>query len=354
MPANKNAILRYKAIDNLLCSEDWHTIEDIKTACEEALAADSGKTAKVSRVTVYKDLEVLQKDFEGVRIDKQPGRPVKYRYARDSKTMNGTMVPSQSYADLAYTLEYLESISGLLSVDGTIKKIRRQLDADGEGAQKLISFQTNPRLRNSDMLWSLYRHIREGNPLTLKYNTAYEEVREYDFQPWYLKQYNNRWFLLGWKYTSTDSTDGVLRNLAVDRIVTAEGEKPRINISRKRLRRFLLNTPGSDTYVDFEEYFSDMIGVTRYEDSEPEEITLKADMSLKGGRYDWNRMVTKPVHSSQTSWTEGDSGYIRFKVRPNNELYTVLLGYENLEIVSPEDVRAEMKARVEHILNHYI
>lgn len=361
MPSNKNATLRYRTIDSLLCSDEWRTVEELIHACEEALFNESGVAVKVSRVTIYKDLDFLRA-LDGVVIDKQPGKPVRYRYSRESKTFNGTMVPSSSYSDLAYTLEYLESISGLVSVDGTIKKIRRQLDGAGKEMGTMISFQNNLRLRNSNMLWTLYRHIREGNPLHLNYNASYHEVKEFDFQPWYLKQYSNRWFLMGWAYKITDHTgvrlDPGLRNLAVDRIETSDEGKPRIDVSRKRTRNIKLNTPGSDWYVNFNDYFSDIIGVTKYDDVDPVDIILKATIRFPDGKdgigkYDWGRLVTKPLHPSQESWTEGDYGYVKLTVRPNPELYSTLLTYQHIEVVSPEPVRAQMIDTIKVLMSNY-
>lgn len=356
MPSNKNATLRYKAIDSLLCSEEWHTIEEITRVCEDALSEDSGTTAKVSRVTIYNDLDFLSR-LDGVKLERQAGRPVRYRYARDSRTFNGTMVPSSSYADLAIALEYLESVSGLVKIDKAIERIKRQLDGNGRDLQKFISFQSNPRLRNSNLLWALYRHIREENPLRLRYNASYMEVKDIDFQPWYLKQYNNRWFLMGWAYRISDGEgerlDVGLRNLAVDRIEPEADGKLYIDVSRKRTRNIRINTPGTESYIDFDEYFSDIVGVTRKDDVEPVEILLRADIQEKAGKYDWNRMATKPVHHSQESWTEDGHGYVRLKVKPNNELYTVLLGYEALEVASPAPVRDEMIRRITALLSHY-
>lgn len=357
MATNKNATLRYRTIDNLLCSDEWHTIEDLKHACEEALFNENGSSSTLSRVTIYNDLDFLR-GLEGVVIEHQPGKPARYRYARESRTFNGTMVPSQSYTDLAYTLECLESVSGLVSVDGTIRRLRRQLDSEGKGMQKLMSFQANQRLRNSDMLWTLYRHIREENPLKMRYNASYMEVKEVEFQPWYLKQYSNRWFLLGWAYRIADSqgerVDVGLRNFAIDRIEPSEEGRPRIDIARKRSGKLCLNTPEAEWHVDFDEYFSDIIGVTRYDSVEPVEVVLHASLSDQHGRYDWNRMVTKPLHPSQRHWTDGDDAYVSIVVRPNNELYSTLLGYGSLEVVSPETVRCEMRARIESLLSHYV
>lgn len=355
MPTNKNATLRYRTLDNLLCSEEWSTIKDMISACEKSISEECGRQETVSRVTIYNDLEFLS-GLDGVRIDKKRGRPVRYRYARESKTFNGTLVPSQSYADLEYTLEFLESISGLVSVDGVIKKLKRQFEGNGRLMQQIISFESNPRLRNRDLLWSLYRHIREGHPLCLKYNAAYMEVKEIDFQPWYLKQYLNRWYLLGWAYRIKDN-NGVrdnpgLRNLAIDRIEVPPSGKIMVDTARMRSNLRKLNTPDKEWYIDFEKFFSDIIGVSRY-DEEPVTVVLRADLNDTRSRYDWYRMNTKPIHPSQKVWIEDETGYVSLTVRPNNELYSVLLGYGYLEIVSPESVREEMKRRIDNLRLHY-
>lgn len=298
--------MTFKNIDNLLCSEEWSTIEDMISVCEKTISEESGRQVTVSRVTIYKDIGFLSRLY-GVRIDKRSGRPVRYRYARDSKTFNGTLVPSQSYADLEYTLEFLESISGLVSVDAVVKKLKRQLEGRGKLMQQLISFESNPRLRNRNLLWSLYRHIREGHPLSLKYNASYMEVKDIDFQPWYLKQYLNRWFLMGWAYRIADN-NGVrnepgLRNLAIDRIEIPSDGVLEIDVDRLRSGNLKLNRPDKEWYVDFENYFSDIIGVSRYNE-EPVEVILKADLNDMKSKYDWYRMNTKPVHTSQKVWVE--------------------------------------------------
>ena len=119
---------------------------------------------------------------------------------------------------------------------------------------------------------------------------------------------------------------------------------------RANLRK--LNTPDKEWYMDFEKYFSDIIGVSRY-DEEPVTVILKADLKNTKAKYDWYRMNTKPIHPSQKVWVDDEAGYISLTVRPNNEMYSVLLGYGHLEIISPESVREEMKRRIENLRLHY-
>lgn len=357
MPTNKNATLRYRTIDSLLSSPGGATIKDLINACEEALLAESGKPVKVSRVTIYKDLDFLKK-LDGVEIERAEGKTARYMYSPSSKTFNGTMVSNQNYTDLKYALNYLESVSGLVRVDSTISRVKRQLDEEGNDMQKYISFESNPRLKNIEMLWPLYQHIRRNDPLKMKYVKAYETVIEVEIQPYYLKQYNDRWFLMAWRYREKGedgqwTEQGQLRCYALDRIDPSEEGKPRIDVSRKRLTTLRLNTPGSKDYIDFDEYFSDIIGVTRKEGVEPVDIILKADLSSHGGKYDWNRLVTKPLHHSQTSEIEGDIGYVKLRVRPNKEMYSKLMAFENIEIVSPLEARDSMQKTLEKMLSHY-
>ena len=46
-----------------------------------------------------------------------------------------------------------------------------------------------------------------------------------------------------------------------------------------------------------------IIGVSRYNE-EPVEVILKADLNDMKSKYDWYRMNTKPVHTSQKVWVE--------------------------------------------------
>ena len=359
MSTNKNAILRYKTLDELLSSDQWCTVDEMRKACEKVLSEDRGRKVTVSRPTIYNDLDTLSRDFrdKGVIIEHMPGKPAKYRYERNARNINGNIIRSQSYSDLANTIEYLESISGLVNVDSILKRIRQTLEDPRQDAQKCISFQSNPELRNYSLVWTLYKHIREGNPLLLSYNGGFSVMKEIEFQPWYLKQYENRWYLWGYAYRINDKwgdrTDVGLRNLAVDRIIVSEQNKPRVDRSRKRKREVKMNEPGCDWYVNFEEFFNNMIGVTVKDGEDAVEVTIRADMHDEQALYDWNRVVTKPLLPSQVAAEDGDEGIIKVFIRPNNEFYDRMMGYYHLEIMSPDGVREEMRRRAEILASHY-
>jgi len=349
MADNKHALIRFRAIDQLLASGEPCTIEQMRKACSDALASskwESGdseddKKSCVSRVTVYSDIKTLENEWH-VSICKTDTRPVKYYYAKGSLTMNGTKISDDTYDDVRYALQYLESVSGLLKADNAVKKLHSKLENLGEETRDIIGFASNPSLKNSDRLWEIYRYIRESKPLMINYNKAYEQTSPHDVQPLYLKQYRNRWFLVCWKYDSKDSISGSLRTLALDRM-----EEIKINRSRNMMPALIYQND-----FDANEYFKDIIGVTKFSVNK-EQIVLKANLKESGGNYDFNRMVTKPLHHSQSSKVEGDYGYIYLSVYPNNELYSELLAFESLEIVEPENVRASFIERLISLSSHY-
>lgn len=348
MPVNKNSLARCRIIDAMLSDgSGGHTIDEFREACLK------DGNATVTRVTIYKDLETLVSGWD-VSISKSSTRPQRYFYSPNSKTMTGTTVASRKYEDLLNVLDYVENAHGLLdtkldtqSLTGTIRK---KLSGS---EKKLIEFSENPRLKHLDRLWELYDHIKKDQPLYLDYRTAFHaNVRTFQVQPFFLKQYNLGWYLMVWCYNDKEnnhtSSEGKLITLSLDRI---EDFKP----DRLRPATMIRNND-----FDFVEYFKDIIGVTKKNDVEKVDILLRADLDSKGGFYDWKRLEAKPLHSSQMSYTEpksddldGEWGLISLSLCPNPEFFNELRRYPNLKIISPDNVRDEFLESIEEILNNY-
>ena len=66
MPANKNALIRYKTIDNCLRNKyrRW-TIDNLVDACSDALYDMEGISKGVSLRTVQADLQIMRSDKLG-------------------------------------------------------------------------------------------------------------------------------------------------------------------------------------------------------------------------------------------------------------------------------------------------
>lgn len=147
--------------------------------------------------------------------------------------------------------------------------------------------------------------------------------------PYYLKQFNNRWFLFGF-----NSQYQSLSNLPLDRIV---GMKPQDDL-------FIENAD-----INFEDYFEDVVGVTVDKTVLVDDVLLKVDNKL------WRYIETKPIHGSQKVIERSDAWVkVKLKLRPNYELETMLFSYgEQIEIIAPIALRAKIKSKAEQLFKRY-
>lgn len=82
MPANKNALIRYRTIDNCLRNRNrrW-TLNDLVEACCDALYDMEGITKGVCARTVQMDLQIMRSDKLGYNAPIEVYDKIYYRYA---------------------------------------------------------------------------------------------------------------------------------------------------------------------------------------------------------------------------------------------------------------------------------
>lgn len=82
MPANKNALIRYKTIDNCLRNRyrRW-TLDDLVDACCEALYDMEGISKGVCTRTVQMDIQIMRSDKLGYNAPIEVYDKIYYRYA---------------------------------------------------------------------------------------------------------------------------------------------------------------------------------------------------------------------------------------------------------------------------------
>ena len=128
------------------------------------------------------------------------------------------------------------------------------------------------------------------------------------------------------------------------------GDKPQINA----LDRIVEIEESKTKYrtikdFDWEDYFSDMIGVSRSDNKAVEIKILIVDEA------EASYISTKPLHQSQKKLKKVEGGYeTSIFVIPNIELEKLILSFgENLKIVSPVSLKEKLKDRIEKLNQHY-
>ena len=340
MPTNKNAQLRYQVLDR--CLSNWsrrYYIEDLVEACNEALYQYNGETKDgggVKKRQVQEDLKFIEsEEGYGMLIDAiQNGHRKYYRYHKKGASIKEQPINQEELDLIHNALILLKRFEGVLQFEwlDDLEKRLYTTSKLGETLDSVVSFQHNPYLKGMDAYYKpIFDSIVNKRVIEIVYHPFGKYARTIIVIPYYLKQYNNRWFLIG---KHKDSK--YLSNIAIDRIESyKETSKPYEPLSED---------------VDFKEYFSDIVGVS-LSNAPVEEIVLK--VSNKAYGY----IVTKPLHESQSAVSipiGEDYWQVILKVQNNYELRSLLRSFgEQIEVMAPASLREMMKDSADAVSKMY-
>lgn len=336
MPANKNALIRYKTIDNCLRNpyRRW-TLEDLVEACSDALYEMEGISKGVSVRTVQSDIQMMRSDKLGYNAPIEVYEHKYYRYVdKDYSIMNMPM--SQNDYDVMQEavdmLRQLEGFGQFTEMADVVSRLQDKLAISRNNRKPIIHFDSVPNLMGIRLLTPLYNYIANKQTLRIMYQsfTAREPV-EYILCPYLLKEFRNRWFLFGSKASNL-----LLLNLALDRIVSVEpSEVP------------FCENPDFDP----EHFFDDVVGVSKNINSKPSRIVFWANNMQS--KY----IKTKPIHASQKVIQENkEDGSCVFSIEVviNYEMYSVFMSYgPGVQILYPRNARNYLRDKMKHAVDMY-
>ncbi len=336
MPANKNALIRYKTIDNCLRKRyrRW-TLHDLVDACSDALYDMEGIANGVSVRTIQNDLQVMRSDKLGYNAPIEVYDHKYYRYSDpDYSIMNMPMSENEMsmLQEAVDMLQQLEAFDDFAEMTDVIGRLQEKLAVSRHGRKPVINFDNVPDLKGLKLLNPLYQYILRKQTLRIMYQSfKAREPREVILYPYLLKEFRNRWFLFG-------SQEGnlALYNLALDRIVSVEPckEKP------------FRDNPAFDPYT----FFDDVIGVSKNIGNKPKNIRFWA--SAEQCQY----IATKPIHHSQQLIKRNEDGSCEFKIKVviNYEMYSVFMSYgPGIKIISPNSAVLFMKNKLQAAAEMY-
>ncbi len=271
MPKNKFASIRYKYLDRLL-SDHYHyyDIHDLMEKVNASLENDGYKT--VCQRTIEKDLVAMQVEFHApIEHENRYGKKCIF-YNKYSFSIYNTEMSREERNLLREVLSTLGQFGGL---DNFKWLDDFKIGLGIEERRPIISFSNNPFYKNTNLLGKLFDNISNEVVIKLSYHTFEDNtVRSIDFHPYLLKQYNDRWYLLG-----AADTDKYILNFALDRIDDVEP------LPEKKYE------PCPE---DLAERFEDIVGVTYFKDRPVEHILIWVSDAFIG------YVETKPLHGTQT------------------------------------------------------
>ncbi|HAC24930.1 MAG TPA: WYL domain-containing protein, partial [Cytophagales bacterium] len=153
----------------------------------------------------------------------------------------------------------------------------------------------------------------------------------FNFHAYLLKEYRNRWFVLGRK-----SSKEPLVTLALDRI--------------KEIKILPSLSYIGNSEFDADEYYKDVIGVTVNEGNRPQIVHLAID------RRNAPYVITKPLHRTQKIVAKSSDGIeVTIEVILNYELEREILGFgDSITVLKPQRLRERIEKKLEVSLRKYL
>lgn len=198
-----------------------------------------------------------------------------------------------------------------------VSEIYHELLKDPNKNLKFIDFDTSISNGGIEHIPTLLNAIGTKKIVTISYKAFHkQQLREHIVSPLLLKEYLNRWYLLGMVDNS------VLLVFGLDRINSVSVNTDTFKVDKK-------SNP--------QEVFDSIIGVTITKES-PQEVILS--FTPNQGNY----IRSQPIHKYQELIVDNEKEYrVKLYVIPNYELRSLILSYGNeVKVIEPLSLRNEV------------
>lgn len=335
MALNKNALIRYRAIDKCLQNKyrKW-TLDHLIEACSEALYEYEGRDVSVSKRTVQLDIQMLRGDKLGYNAPIEVYERKYYRYAQEDYSITDIPLTESDMDILLESVEMLrqfKEFSLFAELGGIIQRLEDKVYTEKTHQKPIIYLDKNENLKGLEYLDTLYQAILKKLVLKIRYQSfKARHPSDYTFHPYILKEFNNRWFVIG-------------------RILK---DRPIINLALDRIQHIEWDTSTPYLHEDFDggKYYKNTIGVTVLSEEHLCEVVLW----VSSGHAPY--VLTKPLHRSQELLETLADGSVRLRlyVHLNYELESLILGFgAAVTVEKPKVLRQRIQQNLRAALRKY-
>lgn len=256
----------------------------------------------------------IQRDFEQIRFE----FGLEIKYDRDKK---------------GYCIDYenslnIESFFRFLEIVNTAELLTESL-LESKDSLKHISFDSGGGLKGIENLKPLLKAIKDHRKIAFThFNFQTEKVKRYSLKPYLLKEYQNRWYVVG--------------------IVGGFNEFRTFGIERIENLEIKTDTFKPDKKLNPIDMFKQTIGLI-YSGNIAQTIVLS--FTPTQGKY----IKTLALHSSQKIVIDNEQECrISIEVVPNYELTQQILSHgETVNVIEPQWLKDEIKDSLKRTLKKY-
>ena len=328
MPVNKNALLRYRIIDGCLTNKNrkYPDVKFILNKIEDQLGEP------VSESSFNKDLAKMKEIYSApIRFDRHHGG---YFYDQEGFSIKEFPLSNEEIEALDYSTALLHQLKGtrmFQQFENAINKViegYRISKVIGKAESQIIQVEEPVKMQGSEWLEIVLKAIVEKNVLLVLYQGFAREAAEHEFSPYLLKEYRNRWYMIGF----SKRKENVIV-LALDRVKDIRQSKSKF-VSQ-----------GDFSPADFFKY---SFGITQVHGAKPEKVVLAFS------RQETPYITGQPLHQSQKVLSEDTELVIELEVYITAELKMAILSYgKEVKVLEPQSLKTEIRDAIKEMAAKY-
>lgn len=322
MPANKDALGRYRIIDEALRNRQrtFPTKEELLKLIEDRLGYS------IAVRTLEEDMRNMRENedlnyFAPIVYDKQNKG---YCYSEPNYSITGIPINEEDIKKLKYAAKILGQFKGipyLAEIYRPVEQLDRIIRVGKSTGQwinnSIVQLEVPDQWPDMAMFEQFIQSILAKRVVEICYQRFGEkESKPFLIHPYLLKEYKNRWYLVGLNENKND-----IRIYGLDRITKAKDTKD-----------FYTET------FDAEAYFKYSLGITVLNDEEP--VVIELLFSAEDTPY----ILSNRIHHTQKVLSNTKKGLkISLLLHPSYELKMLIRSYgSGVKVIKPKWLAKEM------------
>ena len=310
---------RWKIFNELLCRPEGASYNEYQDALESIDSFDHSCMAhdkkEINELLLANNLPKL--------IESGTSKNKRFRMADtgiDICSLKQNRRPSKFYREL---IDMLSHSVGVVSDEWLTEMKVKLEEADRDWSEQgiVMDFEQHADVDQIEFLSNFFRAIRKKNVLKLRVKPLNRQEYTVIFHPEYLKQYKGLWYVFGLSGQEDKSEDLSFSKFQIG-LVTDEPS--------------ILKTKFQSSGVDYDDYFSEIIGVDNYSGQQIKMIKILVK-SRMAKRFEQN----SPFSTVLTRQSKSDEpGFVCFSLslKINKALKRILYSYgSDIKIVSPPE-----------------
>ena len=329
---DKKAAIRRQVIDRMMCNKyaPFPSKEAVRQECADRLyGSRTGKKPSIS--TIEKDIKYMQ-DFYDAPL-KWNAQEKGYHYTENGFSIGLTDDEYESIHMASRVLDQFKDTEIFEDFDTVVEKLLERVELSqykfNKDSREYVQFETAPVVLGTEHLSPALSAIRNKQKISFEYKKFNSgEVKTHFLDPYLLKEYRNRWYLIGYKEDSD-----YIYTFGLDRLTNLIVLRDKFNISSR---------------FNLYKFYQNNIGITT---SKEDPIKVLLEVSLNQSEY----LISQPLHMSQKEISRTNEHVVfELFVVATYELESLILGMgEDTRVLEPLIFVNRLKERISLLAKKY-